>query len=276
MRASKKKQSDSQSCYENSIECSRNEIHISGAEGLYIKAEITKAVEGYVKRAFEHPRGKPDCIVLTIEEIRQKPRRINSLPLHTVNSTNVRDARSFAKKSLQGVGISDAAIDSALDLVSTGSSMRGAALIIASSGKRIEPNRERGIRVSRIGISRPADTKLRQKLTRLTINTDTVREALVLASKVAACRPVIAELCVSDDPDYTTGYIASETLGYLRIPHIKKKKARTGGRVFFIHTESDKDEIIEYLEEIPVMVSTIAPCYGIFPSNGDRWPHRSS
>lgn len=268
MRASKKKPLDLKRKSENSIKYSRNEIHISGAEGLYAEAEIPKAVDGYVKRAFRHPRGKPDYIVLTIEEVRQKPRQIASLPLHTAHCPNVRDARSFAKKNLQSLGISDAAIERALDLVSTGTSVRGAALIIASSGKRVEPDRERGIRVSRIGISRPADTKLRRKLTRLTINTETVREALVLASKVAACRPVIAEICVSDDPDYTTGYIASETLGYLRIPHIKKKNARTGGRVFFIRAESDTAEIIEYLEKIPVMVSDIAPCYDIFPSNG--------
>ena len=41
------------------------------------------------------------------------------------------------------------------------------------------------------------------------INTTTVKEALILASKLHHAH-IIAEVCISDDPDYTTGYFASE------------------------------------------------------------------
>ena len=51
-----------------------------------------------------------------------------------------------------------------------------------------------------------------------------VKEALMLASKAASWPDVIAEVCISDDPDYTTGYIASKELGYLRIPNIKRER----------------------------------------------------
>lgn len=242
-------------------------IHISGAEGLYGKDEISDAVDSYIKRALEHPRGDPDRISLTIDKIRQRPRRISSLTLKTADTATVRGARTFARNMLHGLLISEAAIDKALELLRRQTSMRGAALLDAVSGKRLEPDQERGIRVSRLGLSSTAATELRKGLTRVNLNTETVREALVLASKVSSCRPVIAELCISDDPDYTTGYIASRSFGYIRVPHMKKKDSRAGGRVLFLRKGSDNEMIITYLEKTPVMVSTIAPCSGIFSTD---------
>jgi len=242
----------------------KQEIHISGAEGLYEKEEIADAAGRYLKRALEHPRGDPDRISLTVDKIRQRPRLIASLELRTADTAKVRDAQAFARSMLRGLRISDAAIDRALELLSRQTSMRGGVLLEAVSGKRLEPDKERGIRVSRLGLSRTAGTELGRELTRVNLNTETVREALVLASKVSSCRPVIAELCISDDPHYTTGYIASRKFGYIRIPHVKKLNSRAGGRIFFIREGSDRDRTIAYLEKTPVIVSTVAPCFGIF------------
>lgn len=243
------------------------EIHISGAEGLYGKEAIRDAVGSYIKRALEHPRGDPDRITLTVDKIRDRPRQISLLRLRTADIKTVRDARAFTQNMLRGLLISDAAIDKALELLRGQTSMRGAALLDAVSGKRLEPDQERGVRVSRLGLSSTAATELRKGLTRVNLNTETVTEALVLASKVSSCRPVIAELCISDDPDYTTGYIASRRFGYIRVPHMKKKDSRAGGRVLFLRKGSDKEMIITYLEKTPVMVSTIAPCSGIFSTD---------
>lgn len=241
----------------------KSEIHISGAEGLYGKEEIKAAVESYITRALEHPRGDPDRITVTVEKIRDRPRPISSLKLRTADTRTVRDARAFARDMLRCLLISDAAIDKALELLYRRTSMRGAALLDAASGKRLEPDKERGVRVSRLGLTRAASRELVKGLTRLNLNTETVREALVLASKVSSCRAVIAELCLSDDPDYTTGYIASGRFGYIRVPHIKQKDSRTGGRVLFLREGSGTEKIITYLEKTPVLVSTIAPCGGI-------------
>ena len=49
MRASKK-------CRKRNAES--EEIHISGAEGLYETSEILGIVKKYTERALEHPRGK--------------------------------------------------------------------------------------------------------------------------------------------------------------------------------------------------------------------------
>lgn len=145
--------------------------------------------------------------------------------------------------------------------------MRGAAVVNSESGERLEPDMERGVRVSRLGISKPASKILSSKLSRHRINTDTVKEALILASKVAFCKPMVAELCVSDDPDYTTGYVASKKFGYVRIPHIKSKGSISGGRAFFVNGDADIEEIIHYLEKVPVITGEVSPCRGTLQLN---------
>jgi 6-carboxyhexanoate--CoA ligase len=146
--------------------------------------------------------------------------------------------------------------------------MRGATLITAEKGGRLEPDRQRGIRVSRHGITKPALKELSSKLSKYDINTDTVQEALILASKVSSCKHVIAELCVSDDPDYTTGYVASRDFGYVRIPHIKNKGSKSGGRAFFVKEGIDIGNVIEYLERMPVMISKVSSCKGTASIDG--------
>ena len=141
--------------------------------------------------------------------------------------------------------------------------MRGATIITSQKGIRLEPDNKRGVRASRLGITKTAARSLSLKLSRHGINTDVVKEALILASKVMAHRNIIAELCVSDDPDYTTGYVASKKYGYVRIPHIKKRGSRHGGRAFFIKESADAGDIIHYLEETPVMVVNASPCKGV-------------
>ena len=59
-----------------------------------------------------------------------------------------------------------------------------------------------------------------------------MREALVLASKVQSAEGIVGELCWSDDPDYTVGYVACSGV-YHRIPNMKKLGSNIGGRVFF-------------------------------------------
>ena len=82
-----------------------------------------------------------------------------------------------------------------------------------------------------------------------------LQEALCLATKVAHCPWIIGELCISDDPDYTTGYFAARGRGYVRIPHIKERGSGLGGRVFlFRGGEADVPRCIDYLERQPVMV----------------------
>jgi 6-carboxyhexanoate--CoA ligase len=230
------------------------EIHISGAEGIYEDSEIHKAVKEYTQRALTHPLGKPDKIVITVEEIKQKPKRVPFLSVATLRCNSPDDAINIITQKLSDIGISKKAIINAFNILTSKKTMRGASLICMKSGKRVEPDKERGVRVSRLGIEKSAKKRLSQRLSKIGINTATVKEALILASKVASCPDVVAEVCISDDPDYTTGYIATREFGYLRIPNIKKYKEKHGGRVFFVKKDADIDRLIGYLEKIPVIL----------------------
>jgi 6-carboxyhexanoate--CoA ligase len=238
------------------------EIHISGAEGIYRKPEIHKIVKQYIERALNHPRGKADKIVITIEEIREKPKTIPALPLVTVENSSPMEGKKIARKLLQSERISKVAVDRAFELIKK-DGMRGAAIITAEKGKRLEPDTERGIRVSKLGITNLALKGLSTRLSKKGINNETVKEALILASKVLSCDYVVAELCVSDDPNYTNGYVASKDLGYIRIPHIKRNGSKSGGRAFFVKEGTDIRDIIEYLERRPVIIGKVSLCRGI-------------
>ncbi|MBI3378110.1 MAG: 6-carboxyhexanoate--CoA ligase [Nitrospirae bacterium] len=239
------------------MRAAKSDIHISGAEGICQKSEISKVCGEYIKRALTHSRGKPDEIVITIEKIRQKPKTIPLLPVATFKCNSPEKAREIITQKLQSLGISKKAIDNGFVVLNSKKTMRGASLILLKSGARVEPDKERGVRVSRMGIEKSTEKNLSEKLSRAKINTTRLRrvkEALVLASKAASCRDVIAEACISDDPDYTTGYIASKEFGYLRIPNIKRVKEMHGGRVFFIRETADIAGLISYLERKPAII----------------------
>ncbi|MEW6416795.1 MAG: 6-carboxyhexanoate--CoA ligase [Nitrospirota bacterium] len=260
MRASKEvKTKNSKFKIQNS---KTSEIHISGAEGLYDMSDIQRIVKRYIERALKHPKGKADKIIITIESIKQKSRSISTLPIVTVNCITPAEGKNTTIKLLRSLGISKKAIDIAFELIRKGN-MRGAAIITTEKGDRLEPDKERGVRASRLGISKSASKVLSLKLSKHGINTDIVKEALILASKVASSRQVLAELCISDNPSYTTGYVASKRFGYLRIPNIKRKESKSGGRAFFVREGTNVEGIIEYLERMPVIIGRVASCKGI-------------
>jgi 6-carboxyhexanoate--CoA ligase len=207
-----------------------------------------------IKRALTHPRGKPDTIILTVEEIKGKPQIAYLLSLRKLKCNSPEKAAELISSHMSGLGISSRALAAAAMVLSSEHTLRGAVLVSALSGKRLEPDKKRGIRVSRLGISEMSEKKLSSTLSALRINTSTVKEALVLASKVASCKGVIAEICISDDPDYTTGYIASKKFGYMRLTNIKRAGDMRGGRVFFVKENADVPAIMKYLQETPVLL----------------------
>lgn len=232
-------------------------IHITGAEGLYKKNEVLEIINHYALRAMNHPKGPADAISIAIEKLSGRPRAIAALPVKTVPCSGPEEARNQSADILRKIGVSGEAIRAAFRVLRSPKTMRGAALVEADSGRRLEPNRARGVRASRMGIEKTALKTLKRTLRPGKINNETVLEALILASKVASCRGVLAELCVSDDPDYITGYVASKSFGYIRIPNIKRPGSPRGGRAFFIRSGADINKVIKYLEATPVMITEI-------------------
>lgn len=261
MRASKKYRSQKSKVKSKNLK--HCDPHISGAEGIYEDLKIYRITGKYIDRALSHSRGIPDKIVITMEKLKQKPEAICALPVATLKCISLSEAKKLIKNLLKTVSVSETAIKSAFKVLNSKQAMRGASLVRSVSGIRIEPDKTRGIRASRLGISLSAERILSSKLHKKSINNTTVKEAVMLASKVASCDEVIAELCISDDPDYTTGYISSGHFGYIRIPNIKHKGDRKGGRVFFVKEKADRDSLIKYLEETPVIINKISECMGV-------------
>lgn len=232
-------------------------IHVTGAEGIYEENEIMKIISKYVLRAMNHPKGPAETINITVERLSLKPKAIAALPVKTVSRSCPEEAGRLAAAVLREVGVSGAAIKAALRVLRSPKTMRGAAFVAADTGRRLEPDGERGVRASRMGIEKTALNTLKRTLRHSKIDSETVIEALVLASKVASCKGVLAELCISDDPDYTTGYVASKSFGYMRIPNIKKGGSQQGGRAFFVKKGAEINKIIQYLETTPVMITEI-------------------
>ncbi len=235
--------------------------HISGAETIVPVERLYTTAGEFLRRALSHPRGQADEVYLTVERLKGAPLYLKTLPVCTVNIRNTHEAWHFIEQILSNLGISEEAFKRAKEVI-RGGGMRGAALITLSSGRRMERDTRRGVRATRMGIIPEAEERLHQLLISAGMHPTVVKEALILATKVSSCPYVVAELCVSDDPDYTTGYIASRRLGYLRIPFIKEGGVPEGGRVFFVEEDPDIEGIYRYLEGTPVMIEDLGDFMG--------------
>ena len=235
--------------------------HLSGAERLVTKGGVESAVTQVLSRAFDK-RTAPERVSITIEDLSALiPRTVSALDLTPVREGNVDQGRLFAVDVLRQAGVSAAATRSAVAAISQGastgrSSMRGAMIVDAQTGDRLEPDRDRGVRASRFDWSRDAEGSLQRILESVGLVHFRTREALALATKIAHGPGVIAELCWSDDPDYCAGYVASLGTGYVRIPVLKEAGDGKGGRAIFIDPGMViLEELIEYLEKTPVLVT---------------------
>lgn len=253
MRASKNVRSV-KSVKKQDILYRHEDVHISGAEGIFTEGEIVRVLSRYLKRAMGHSRGLPDKITFTVEKISDEPIKISPLSVKTLKCNSPEEAKILLTKRLLKLGITNAAIERAFNILYSKSTMRGAAMVKIISGLRAEPDKLRGVRASRLGIDKEFSKKLSKRLSKFGINNERVKEALILASKIAYHKNIIAEVCISDDPEYTTGYIASSLDGYLRIPNIKNFGDMSGGRVFFISEDADISGLLKYIEKTPVII----------------------
>ena len=166
--------------------------------------------------------------------------------------------------------------------------MHGAMLIDKDSGERIDDKGIKGVRVT--GIASADIAKYRKSLKNDGSEGLHLEEALILASKIASCKGIVAELCWSDDPSYVIGYVGTNDK-YERIPILKDEGNPVGGRVFFVdanqlNDDYTLDDLIDYLEKQVVLIveRALAEKYNIPIVNavpqpkagGSPWPSPSS
>jgi 6-carboxyhexanoate--CoA ligase len=252
--------------------------HISGAERIAPADEVEAVTAALIGRAIAHENGAPEEVVVTVTSLAAKKilmfkplRVINNPPAQTRSAgpqmaaidqvkSDVNISRDIAVSELVKAGVSEDAARGALKQIISGASpagenMRGAMLIDARSGERLEPDRARGVRARAMDWGQDAIPEVLRAEKELNCVTPHFREALALATKVANAPGAVAELCISDDPRYTTGYAASLARGYCRITSIKEPGAVFGGRAFFVDADKfDMKKYLDYMRETPVLV----------------------
>ena len=217
--------------------------HISGAERIVDAAHVAETCAQLAQRALDHPKGEAAQTHLTVEALDEDAiTHAEALRVDVAECADPDAARAVIHGLLAPL---TPHADALVRETFAARDMRGAMLVCAGTGARLEPDCERGVRVSHMDAL---------EYTQVT-GKDAAREALVLSSKVAAHPDVIAELCISDDPEYTTGYVAHAGT-YTRIPHIKPAGSRAGARAFLVREGADIPALIDYLEHQPVLVRT--------------------
>jgi 6-carboxyhexanoate--CoA ligase len=227
-----------------------NDKHVTGAERLVPDENLEHAIEAMSVRAKQ--RGA-DAFQITTEKVAHSQcEHISCLPIQTVIANGADNAADVARMLLRTVSIDERVADNALTALTVGMTpgrapMRGASLWDMTTGQRLEPDLNRGVRTSRFDFSPAGSAEIDKALSTADLKHFRTREAVAVASKTLWAG-VVAELCWSDEPGYDTGYIATAQRGYVRIPGFKPTAA-VGGRIFFVDSQTfDIDSLIDRLQ----------------------------
>jgi len=243
--------------------------HVSGAERIAEAGEINAIMRQLLTRALSR-NPAPDEIVMHCDAVApEKLKLITALDVITLDCPDVQSGRNTAARVLECAGVCRTVAESALAILAAGASssgrvMRGAVLMDVGNGRRLEQDQERGVRASRFDWSADVSSEIDRKLAAVELGHYRTREALALATKVVHGPGVVAELCWSDDPAYTAGYVASRTTGYVRFPYIKKIGDSLGGRIIFINdARKNLVQCMHYLQFDPVLIVQSGYCHAI-------------
>lgn len=238
--------------------------HISGGERIVGEEEIEVMVQRLLRRAMTHEKGRPDFINLTVERVPDEGiESLTALPIRTRPVADLTEGRAVAVDLLAACGIDRRIAQDAIDLIAggpapDGGAMRGAIVLDADTGERLEADPARGVRISKIDWAPDALAAWQEQVAANGLANERVAEAVALATKVTSTPGTVAELCWSDDPGYVAGYVASERLGYVRIPYLKPLGSPLGGRVYLVRGVKDAAAYERELQ-VPALVQAIPP-----------------
>lgn len=220
-------------------------LHISGAERIVDTQALSIAASSLVERAIKK---NPDSINIKIDIIKEPIIKIPIIKGCYGIDNNTTEARVRLYDILSSLGYDATKI---LEEFYAIRNMRGAILLDVHTYEHLEPDRQRGIRVSCFDSTTSDFSGVK----------DHIREAKLLASKVVSCENVVGEICVTDDVNYTFGYFASKEKGLIGIAHIKELNDNWGGRVILFDSsigsgilQEKVKKCIKYLESTPVLI----------------------
>ena len=237
--------------YSIKMRASKAGRHVSGAERIIDQQELAAAAGCLSERALHHGLGRADFINIKMEEIQPgELEYLDALPVSTRPASNVEGSYVIMRQMLAELGLA-AKAEELINLLRHVHPMRGAVLYDIATNRRVEPDKERGIRVTYMDAEGAGCGSS---------NKNHFREAIVLATKVVNAPGVLAELCMSDDPDYLVGYLASKKHGYVRLTPMKNMGDPHGGRVFIFDSRlAQAQAAIAYLEKQKVLVRGLPP-----------------
>ena len=179
--------------------------HVSGAEKILQEEELPEHLAALLSRALHHAKGRVDFVNFKVESIAPEAvEHLPALPVSTVEVETPAEGRRVIIDALERLGLKNG--EAILAKFSETYGMRGAMLLDADTLERLEPDAERGLRATYMDAERTAKGASDCK--------NHFAEAVVLATKVIHAPHIVAEICVSDDPDYVTGYVAAQSFGY--------------------------------------------------------------
>ncbi len=231
------------------------DCHISGVEKILSKEQLPDVARALVSRGMNHAKGDADFLNLKIEELLPEAiLYLDAPPVTTIEVDSWQEGLREVERFLREEGIDN--IDGIMQRLQESYAMRGAMLLDIHTLERLEPDQARGVRATYMDCERTDNTPLSDVKNHFA-------EAIVLAAKVMNCPGVVGEICISDDPDYVTGYVASKRAGYRRITRMKPLGSEQGGRIFlFDSTLASPADAIHFLEKQPVIVRTVARPFG--------------
>ena len=233
------------------MRASRDGVHTSGAERIVQAAAIPKLAATLAERALSHAKGAPDFINVKVERVMASPLRLKALAVTTHRAETPGEGWAIARRLLAADGISR--IDEIIPLFRETYGMRGAMLLDADTLERLEPDPVRGVRATFMDEASDATRSVSPVK-------DHYAEAVVLATKVANAPGIVGEICMSDDPDYVTGYVATRRVGYARITCLKRLGDPAGGRIFLYRGPREKvGETIDFIQHRCVLVEDVPP-----------------
>ncbi|RMA97809.1 6-carboxyhexanoate--CoA ligase [Hydrogenothermus marinus] len=239
--------------YSIKVRASKENKHISGSERIVSKENIPNVV----KQLLERQQNKDfDFSNIKIEKLKQEPIYIEkSLKIVQFKYENYKKSLKKAIDILSKELKKDENwIKSYIELLYKGAGENGenlkGAMIIDLNGNRLD---EKGIRT--VLVDFVDREKITEKLEKNGFTKRTV-DALALTTKNLNYPNIVAEFCISDDSDYTIGYVSTKKYYYRFIP-LKEYQLDKGGRIYFVKNDTNKEKLIKYLRETPVLIKDV-------------------
>ncbi len=227
--------------------------HISGGELITNKEMLKHETLGLVDRALNHSRGQADFINISIQKILNPDeiKYVTPLPITTIDKN---DNPMYPNLILKSLGFSEDKISKSLTTLLKLKNLRGALLISIDD---FEEFHSKIVRCTNMDYAIEIKQDLKSFLQKNNFLGKYLKDALCISSKICKNENVLCEICISDDKNYTTGYIASKDLGYIRIKNFKPKDHKYGGRIIFIKDKNKIDSTIDYLKNSIVIINSI-------------------